>query len=246
MAITPRSKGLGNIGSIVNRQRMASPTRPQIAAPKPVAPKSTVNPFAGGKTTTAAQRQAMTPFRSATKPVAKVNPLDMQPAMPVTPPQVAPQPFNPNPTPGQIGQPGLPYFPGGGDYMPEPTPGQIGQPGLPYFPFGGDFNPEPMPGGGIFGGIMPMDNQAPMFNNQIGPSFNVGGATMGRFADFNPTMDFGGLQTGQQLTQIGQQGLGQMFGNPNPMTSDYDQLEDSAFNTNPSGSLFSGGGFAGK
>lgn len=237
MAISPKSKGLGNIGNIVNRQGIVSPTRPQV---KPMAkmPVPKPAPMSRPKTTTLAQRQAMpSPFRSAAKPVAKVNPLTMQPAMPMTPmdtqPMVqkpAPQPFNPQPTPGQM--PTDPFM--GGMYgSPDVEP-----------PMGGGYNPGQMP------------------------------------------MDFGGLQTGQQLAQIGQQGLGQMFGGPgqqalqtgmqglgqmfggngyqvggnvnidpttgqptpwqpDSMTSDYDQLEGSAFNTNPGGSLFSGGGFSG-
>ena len=326
MAISPKSKGLGNIGNIVNRQGMASPTRPQAKpAPKPMAkmpvpkPVSQANPFVGGKTTTMAQRQAMSPFKSATKPMAKVNPMAGQPAMPMIPPQFMPpmrpdveppQPFNPNPNPGQIGQPGLPYFPFGGDFNPGQMPldqlirpevgrnqadvqreveammnqqgggifggnlpGMVGnavgqglsglfgnlgsaadfggqqalqqgiqgglgqlfgnmfgnQPSTMESPRGPDGrylneNMVPQPGFDFNGNVsMPNPNDFPgvMPNNQIGPSFNVGGATMGRFAD---------------------------YGNPNPMSSDYDQLEGSSFNTNPSmgGSLFGSGGFANK
>lgn len=67
MAISPKSKGLGNIGNIVNRQGMAAPT-----APKPVAPVT------NRAKTTLAQRQANQPFRPVTKPAApvtKVNPM---------------------------------------------------------------------------------------------------------------------------------------------------------------------------
>lgn len=83
MATTPRSRGLSNIGSIVNRQGMASPTRP-MAQPlaRPIAQpmsRSTVQPVTGGRTTMA-QRQAMTPFRNYTKPpMAKINPMTYGP-----------------------------------------------------------------------------------------------------------------------------------------------------------------------
>ena len=45
MAISPKSKGLGNIGSIVNRQRLASPTKPVAPVAKPVT-KAVARPVA--------------------------------------------------------------------------------------------------------------------------------------------------------------------------------------------------------
>lgn len=223
MAITPRSKGLGNIGSIVNRQRMASPTRP---AAKPVAkmPVPKPAPMSRPKTTTLAQRQAMpSPFRSATKPVAKVNPLTMQPAMPMTPmdtqpmqPMVqkpAPQPFNPQPTPGQMPtDPFMGGMYGGPDVMPNPGEPGYFDPGQMPMDFGG-YNPGQMP-------TMPMDQG-------FGQMFGGNGYQVGGNVNIDPT-------TGQPTPW-----------QPDSMTSDYDQLEGSAFNTNPSGSLFSGGGFSG-
>lgn len=94
MAITPRSKGLGNIGNIVNRQGLAAPTRPVA---KPVAPVT------NRATTTMAQRQAApSPFKSVTKPatmpMASQPITDMPMPMPM-PQQFAPQvsqPYNPN------------------------------------------------------------------------------------------------------------------------------------------------------
>ena len=83
MAITPRSKGLGNIGAIVNREGRASvaapvrPTsvsKPKIAAPVKPAPRPVV------------RKPATAP---APKPVAKVAP---KPA-----PKMAPSPFNKKP-----------------------------------------------------------------------------------------------------------------------------------------------------
>jgi len=100
MAITPRSRGLSNIGNIVNRQGMASPTRP-MAQPMP---RSTVQPVTGGRTTLA-QRQAMTPFRNYnTAPVAKIDPLTnnqnltQQPMFTPAPggPEVVPNDYMPN------------------------------------------------------------------------------------------------------------------------------------------------------
>jgi hypothetical protein len=132
MAITPRSRGLSNIGNIVNRQGMVSPTRP-MSQPmaRPVAqpmPRSTVQPVTGGRTTLA-QRQAMTPFRNYnTPPVAKMNPLTyvanqqamtQQPPPPMNLPDIygypvedasfQPQPFNQNPNPvSNMGGGGMP------------------------------------------------------------------------------------------------------------------------------------------
>jgi hypothetical protein len=77
MAITPRSRGLSNIGNIVNRQGMASPTRPM---PQPMA-RPVAQPVTGGRTTMA-QRQAMTPFRNNLKapmPMPKINPMTYGP-----------------------------------------------------------------------------------------------------------------------------------------------------------------------
>jgi len=114
MATSPKSRGLGNISPIVNRSKITSPVKPvaKMPVPKPV-------------TTTFAQRQAApSPFRNNTKqPMAKVNPLQQamqpqprtdiprgaqmrtpveRPKLITDPMQPAPQPFNPNPTPGPI------------------------------------------------------------------------------------------------------------------------------------------------
>lgn len=230
MAITPRSKGLGNIGSIVNRQRQAAPTRPapkpmvKMPVPKP-APmtRSAVQPVTGSRTTLA-QRQAMpSPFRNYTKPpMAKMNPLTaaMQPAP-------MPAPYTPEPPIMDMmerDQYGNPFV-----NSPNPQP----------------FNLNPNPGS-VFnqpGMIMDMVERD-QYGNPIGMD-NMG--------------------AGQQMMSMGQQGLGQMFGspymdpygpagqqpgnfgNPNPLKSDYDDLEGPGYNTNPSmsGSMFSGSGFRG-
>jgi hypothetical protein len=208
------------------------PPRP-VAKPAMVA-KPNANPFTGGKTTSMAQRQANQPFKSATKPAApKVNPLAGQPTIPPntmrnpTPEDMArfgtptqPQPFNPQPNPGQ--QPG---FGGGKNYAGgQPTFKKLfdSQPtfidpntGLPStgpgisndFSEGEMFNqygpgmsnqPTNTQGGGIFGGNLPG-----MVGNAV--SQGLGGM-------------FGGLgqmlgNAGQQALQQGiQGGLGQMFG----------------------------------
>lgn len=226
MAISPKSKGLGNIGNIVNRQGMASPTKPK-PVPKPA-------PMAKPVTTTLAQRQASQPFRNFTKPAqSKVDPLaqatmQQQSAMMPQPPQ----PFNPEPNPGQFQIMPLDMF---NDY-----PNSIYND--PTMNFGGQQGP-----GGLFG-------QGGGLGNMVGNA--VTGSLGQMFGGFGTMLG----NAGQQALQQGQGGLGpmfgnttgvinqplNMFGNPNPMSSDYDQLEGSAFNTNPSGSLFSGGGFTGQ
>ena len=219
MAISPKSRGLGNIGNIVNRQGLVSPTK---AAPKPVSkpapkitkmpvpkPVSQVNPFAAGKPTTAAQRQAYQPFKSATKPVAKVNPMAGQPAMPMTPPQ----PFNPQPNPGQMPLDQL--------IRPEVGRDQYEVQREVEAMMGGGYNPgqqpgfqdllnnyQPVPydssqGGGIFGGNLPG-----MVGNAVGQGLG------GMFSNLGPMNDFGGQQALQQGIQGG---LGQMFGGPSAM-----------------------------
>jgi len=266
MATSPKSRGLGNISPIVNRSKITSPVKPvaKMPVPKPV-------------TTTFAQRQAApSPFRSATKPVAKVNPL--QQAM-------QPQPFNPNPNPGSNPNPGIQirdasYRPGR-DYevggpndplvqarMPQPTILEpmyditdfIQQPGIK--------GPGPAPGedpGEYYSRnpneIMPGDTMPNSFNpSMLNPGdygygqlqsgqqgMNMFGGGFGNSLAQGIAGSFGSMlgNYGGQALQAGQQ---PMFGNPNQMTSDYDQLEGSAFNTNPSmgGSMFGGGGFAGK
>ena len=159
MAISPKSRGLGNIGNIVNRQGLASPTRPQ---PMPV-------PKLAPQMSTPIQQPRPNPFQSAMVP------------------QPAPEPFNPNPNPGQM--------------------------------------PINNSGMNMFGGMQPMID----YNGMQQP--------MDMFGGMNPMIDYSG-PAGMQS--------GQMFGNPNPMSNDYDELEGSKFNTNPSnsGSLFGGGGFA--
>jgi hypothetical protein len=169
MAISPKSRGLGNIGSIVNRQRMASPTRPAPMPTPKLAPQMSM-PI---------QRPLPNPFQSAMTPMA---------------PQPAPEPFNPNPNPGQM--------------------------------------PINNSGMNMFGGMDPMIDYSGMAGMQPMQQ------PMDMFGGMNPTVDYGG-PAGMQP--------GQMFGNPNPMSSDYDELESSKFNTNPSmgGSMFSGNGFSG-
>ena len=215
MAISPRSRGLGNIGSIVNRQGMASPTRPTRPAPMPT-------PKLAPQMSMPIQRPRPNPFQSAMVPMA---------------PQPAPEPFNPNPNPGQMP---IDYSGMQPQMQPQMQPMDM---------FGG--NPQVDYGGMNMFGMQPMQQPMDMFGGM------------------NPTVDYGGmnqLQAGQQMAQIGQGGLGQMFGaptvdtggpagqqpgqmfgNPNPLTSDYDELEGPGFNTNPSmgGSLFGGGGFSG-
>ena len=306
MAISPKSRGLGNIGSIVNRQGMASPTRATRPQPKPapkLAPAPTSrNPFVGGKTTTMAQRQAMSPFKSATKPVNKIDPMqaqyDQMKNVPMAPPPggVKAMPFNPQPTPGQPNPFDDAMFrpiPKVYDESNSPVFGQMPTPGQQPFSFDNQmFNPVPydqgnlpgmggQQGGGIFGGNLPgmvgnavgqglggmfgnlgimpgMGGQQAlqqgiqgglgqlfgnMFGNQPQPGIQGPGPAPGFDFDGNVSMpnpnDFPGITPGIQP--------GQMFGNPNPMSSDYDELEGSKFNTNPSmgGSLFGGGGFSG-
>lgn len=273
MAITPRSKGLGNIGSIVNRQRLASPARPQPKpAPKPApklapAPTTSRNPFAGGKTTTIAQRQAMSPFKSATKPVNKIDPMqaqyDQMKNVPMAPPPggVKAMPFNPQPNPGQMPLDQLIRPEVGRDqadvqreveammnrFNPQPTPGQQplqqGIQGLGQmfgnlssaYGFGGQQTPMQQPAYIDQGGTAEQWNQ---FNQGSGGGMGMSYTDPYSPGGMNPMIDYGG-PAGMQP--------GQMFGNPNPMTSDYDELEGSAFNTNPSsGSLFGGGGFSGR
>jgi hypothetical protein len=180
MAITPKSKGLGNIGSIVNRQGMASPTRPQSMPTPKLAPQMSM-PI---------QRPQPNPFQSAMAPMS---------------PQPAPEPFNPNPNPGQM--------------------------------------PIDNSGMNMFGGINPMINYNGMGGMQPMQQ------PMDMFGGMNPTVDYGGMYGVPTFDANGPAGMqpGQMFGNPNPMSSDYDELEGSKFNTNPStsGSLFGGGGFSG-
>lgn len=237
MAITPRSKGLGNIGSIVNRQRQAAPTRPapkpmvKMPVPKP-APRPMASPLTGSRTTMA-QRQAMpSPFRNNTKaPMAKMNPMTYGPNLAQQGLLPAPMPAPNMLEPEMMDMMERDQYgnPTGGGYSPSPQP----------------FNLNPNPGS-VFnqpGMIMDMVERD-QYGNPIGMD-NMGG--------------------GQQMMSMGQQGLGQMFGspymdpygpagqqpgnfgNPNPLKSDYDDLEGSAFNTNPSmsGSMFSGPGFRG-
>jgi hypothetical protein len=111
MAISPKSKGLGNIGSIVNRQGMASPTKPMAKpAPKPVAKMPVPKPVAPANraTTTLAQRQAApSPFRSATKPAQpKINPLAQQQPNPLQQ-AMSPQPRPDLPPGAQMRKPML-------------------------------------------------------------------------------------------------------------------------------------------
>tara|TARA_R110000868_G_scaffold408714_2_gene692265 strand:+ start:160 stop:843 length:684 start_codon:yes stop_codon:yes gene_type:complete len=226
MAISPRSRGLGNIGSIVNRQGMASPTRPTRPAPMPTPKLAPARP----NTTTFAQRQASQPFRNFTKPaMSRVDPMAMQPQMPMMPQPMTPppQPFNPDPNPGQLG--------GGifGGNLPGMVGNIIGQ-GIGQM-FGGQ-QPAYMDQGGT-------QQQWNQFNQGsgggMGMSYVDPYGPAGQQPMFGaPTVDYGG-PAGQQP--------GQMFGNPNPLTSDYDELEGPGFNTNPSmgGSLFGGGGFSG-
>jgi len=311
MAITPRSKGLGNIGSIVNRQGKVSPTRP---APKPaakLAPKMPVpKPVAPARpnTTTLAQRQANQPFKNYSKPAQpKINPLAQQPNLlqqamspqprpdlppgaqmrkpmlgatqPTTPP---PQPFNPEPNPGQ---PGMQQNSTGMDFGQFFNQGMQQNPNATLFGPGGlksqyeqqygkimDYStgqPDPFIGG--------MNNPVSIGRDPPGPlttAFGIPGQSpMGE-----PTLPYMGGQFGGNGYQVGGDPwinpftgqpspaqpdsmnmtapymdpygpAGQQpgnFGNPNPLTSDYDELEGSAFNTNPSnGSMFGGGGFTG-
>ena len=288
MAITPRSRGLGNIGSIVNRQRMASPTRPmaKMPVPKP-APRPMAAPVRPN-TTTFGQRQASQPFRSATKPMARVNPMqaqyDQMKNVPMAPPPGGfqmmpnvnqkdlmnslesmrvpqPQPFNPQPNPGQ--QP----FKTGDDYGFQPVDYGYG-PGI-VDPVSGQVpeflkNLRPVAGGpsNIYG--QPNPGQ-PVLDPFMGGPYKSRpdlGPGVGFGAGLPNPNDFPGLMPGMMddrgMGGPGSMGYGveQQFGNPNPMSSDYNQLEGSAFNTNPSnsggfmsgggGSMFGGGGFAGR
>jgi hypothetical protein len=282
MAITPRSKGLGNIGSIVNRQGKVSPTRP---APKPaakLAPKMPVpKPVAPARpnTTTLAQRQANQPFKNYSKPAQpKINPLAQQPnplqqamspqprpdlppgaqmrkpmlgaTQPTTPP---PQPFNPEPNPGQ---PGMQQNSTGMDFGQFFNQGMQQNPNATLFGPGGlksqyeqqygkimDYStgqPDPFMGG-MYGGpdVMPQGYTEPNqgFGITINPFTGQPSPAQPDLMNMTaPYMDPYG-PAGQQPGN---------FGNPNPMSSDYDELEGSAFNTNPSnGSMFGGGGFGG-
>jgi hypothetical protein len=257
MAISPKSKGLGNIGSIVNRQRMASPTKP---APKPVAKMPVPKPV----TTTLAQRQASQPFKNYSKPAQpKINPLaqqqpnplqqamspqprtDIPPgammrkpmlgAQPMTPP---PQTFNPQPNPGQ-----MPMNPSMNPYGPQPDPYvrdmqykpgrdyEVGGPNDPLVQARMPQGPVPDPFmGGLYGGpdVMPPDYDP--YQGMIGgggqqPANYNNGYQVGGDPWYDPNGQLSGMQ-------------------PDSMASDYDQLEGSAFNSG--GSLFGGGGFAGK
>lgn len=110
MAITPKSKGLGNVGAIVNRQGLAAPKfapEPKIA-PKPVvkAPVAKVAPKPVAKPPVAklppAPKLAPKPLvspRPAPSPFG--NPKTVNAGAGAMRPSPAPQPFNPNPTPGQ-------------------------------------------------------------------------------------------------------------------------------------------------
>jgi hypothetical protein len=237
MAISPKSKGLGNIGSIVNRQGRVSPTRPaaklapKMPVPKPVAP-------ARPNTTTLAQRQANQPFKNYSKPaMPRIDPMAQQPMQPMQPMIPPPQPFNPQPNPGQMpmNQNIYPYTP-----VPDPFMGGL---------YGGPdvMPPDYDPYQGMFG---QQDQRQIMGNMNTGPTdVYIPGMVDNPYYGKNPfgapTVDANG-PAGQQALQTGMQGIGQMFGNPNPMTSDYDELEGSKFNTNPSnGSMFGGGGFSG-
>lgn len=270
MAISPKSKGLGNIGGIVNRQGMASPTRP-VAKPVMAKPTAPARP----NTTTLAQRKAApSPFRSATKPMAKVNPMTMQPQQPMTPqpivdmPYPAPQPFNPNPNPGQGDFGYQPVDYGYGPGIVDPGYGQLpdflknlrpvaGGPSDMYEGPGAGFSLGIDDGSGSGMRLFDYNSQQPgMFNPGFGQSVDSTGMptfepTPGPISD--PMSQF----YGQQAAQTGMQGLGQMFGG-GPFLSQPgrgameagQQGLASAFNptsnTNPSnsGSLFGGGGFA--
>ena len=193
MAITPRSKGLGDIGAIVDRQGRASPTvkapvKPVVkAAPKPVvkaAPKPVV--------------------KAAPKPVAKVAP---KPA-----PKMAPKP---NPFGGASLQKPRPVVDPGFNV----NPGKIG--GTPFMPKGGNDIGGMFPGlgGGQIqqpayigqGGTPEQWNQ---FNQQSG-----GGIGMSYTSPYGPGNDMGG----EPPSGIGQGQLvggpvGQpIFGGPPPM-----------------------------
>jgi len=212
MAITPRSRGLSNIGNIVNRQGLASPTRP-MAQPmsRPVAqpmPRSTVQPVTGGRTTLA-QRQAMTPFRNYnTAPVAKIDPMTYGP-------NLAQQGLLPAPMPA----PGGPEMIPEDDYMPNAF-----VPGMPNYGggksssglFSGNgsvgkqldffgsqqqppqpFNPNPNPVSNMGGGSMPQQQFSnKMFLDANGnPTDDHGGGMMNmNINDFNPS--YGGGKSG--------------------------------------------------
>jgi len=252
MAISPRSRGLGNIGNIVNRQGRVSPTRP---APMPV-PRLAPAPMAAPSrpnTTTFAQRQASQPFRNFTKPaMPKVDPMAMQPQMPMTPRtdippgammrlpverSMPPMPMTPPPTPFNP-QPRTDIPPGA--MMRLPVERSMTPPPQP-------FNPQPNPGQMPPGAFMgkPVEYAGQMFGGGFGNYNQPAGQQMMPMNQQDPNQMFGA----PTVDANGPAGMqpGQMFGNPNPLTSDYDELEGSAFNTNPSmgGSMFSGGGFSG-
>jgi hypothetical protein len=156
---------------------------------RPTGLRTVVPPqFVNRATTTLAQRQTAQPFRSATKPVAKVNPMQqtMVPqqggvlvnGQPFNPPpgtnqgmlpnvqQSAPQPFNPNPNPGQ--PPMYPGFGGGKSASGQPANYyngyQVG--GDPWYDPNGQLSgaqPDSMPM------TMPMDygNQPNSYNGQL-------------------------------------------------------------------------------
>ena len=226
MAISPKTKGLGNIGSIVNRQGLAAPTRP-VAKPMAPAAKPMAKPMAPANraTTTAAQRAANQPFKNYTKPamsMPKINPMAqaMQPQMPMTPPQ----PFNPQPGTNQGMLPNV-QRPAPQPFNPSPTPGQDfgGQMGEPTVP--GYMLPDVMPQGytefgNMFGGM----------GNMFGGMGNMFG-NLNQLAQQNPNAQF------QMMDMFG-------TGQQNPTTPENDEYRP-LDNTNPSGSLFSGGGFAG-
>lgn len=242
MAITPRSKGLGNIGSIVNRQRLAAPTRPAAKpAPKPVAkmpvPKpvtTKANPFAGGKTTTMAQRQVMSPFNSAAKPVNKIDPLAGQPAtqMPIQPatqfnptappdtqyrgPELPPptgQPFNPFNPPGGY-TPGLPYYIGSGPDLGSPTPMPGSSSGIVDLGNGMSIVPD---FGGNTGDFANPGYTGPGISNDFGPGEMINQYGFPDMSNQPVNTPGGGIFGGNLLSMVGNavgQGLGGMFGGP--------------------------------
>jgi hypothetical protein len=129
-------------------------------------------------------------------------------------------------------------------------------------------------GGGIYGNIIGrnmFDPNASMNpNNSAFQTFGAPTVDAGGPAGMQPGQMFGGqtpmpnsfddseIRRNAPSYNGGINGIAGLFGNPNPtIPSDYDTLEGSAFNTNPSnsggfmggnssGSLFGGGGFSGR
>lgn len=275
MAITPRSRGLGNIGAIVDRQGRASPTRPVAkAAPKPapkpvarVAPKPAPklapkpNPFAKKPDTRAPGGGGMDQFGN---PIGGGMGAQMNFASPNLARNTGPIAGAP-PRPGDLyrggpqlvgGPAGRPIF-GGGFGQGEPQVIEM-QPPMPMAfatpynmpqtasDFGNYDNLPPPPG--ISGNpyeAMPQPGDG-MYPNAPPPGYNFGNPGLGgqpQVIEMQPPMSMNPGFGGQQPMFGGQQ--------PGPtMNSAFNPYDNNDYGNDfmggGSGSLFGGGGFAGK